>query len=212
MKASETKLQRVIEGTNQFVVPLFQRPYSWDTKEWTVLWDDLVELYCMRKKIRELTSSTQSSQCRKSFFPRKSNACASSTPMKSRGLSAGAVRGMFAPPRDLRAGEHLEWQDLHPPCSAAPGDSATRLNFITSGSPVPLKPSPACVNASNWAVTDVPTADIRRRFNRSLVHLIEDYLPLSTRWTIWDSRGLPAKRLANSPTHDIEAVRKLIGV
>jgi len=25
MKASETKLQRVIEGANQFVVPLFQR-------------------------------------------------------------------------------------------------------------------------------------------------------------------------------------------
>jgi len=45
MKASETKLQRVIEGTNQYVVPLFQRPYSWDSKEWTVLWDDLVELY-----------------------------------------------------------------------------------------------------------------------------------------------------------------------
>lgn len=45
MKASETKLQRVIEGTNQYVVPLFQRPYSWDSKEWAVLWDDLVELY-----------------------------------------------------------------------------------------------------------------------------------------------------------------------
>ena len=45
MKASETKLQRVIEGTNQYVVPLFQRPYSWDSKEWTVLWDDLFELY-----------------------------------------------------------------------------------------------------------------------------------------------------------------------
>jgi len=45
MKASETKLQRVIEGTNQYVVPLFQRPYSWDTKEWSVLWDDLTELY-----------------------------------------------------------------------------------------------------------------------------------------------------------------------
>src|ERR1700682_378181 len=45
MKASETKLQRVIEGTNQYVVPLFQRKYSWDTKEWTTLWEDLVELY-----------------------------------------------------------------------------------------------------------------------------------------------------------------------
>jgi uncharacterized protein with ParB-like and HNH nuclease domain len=45
MKASETKLQRVTEGTNQYVVPLLQRPYSWDSKEWTVLWDDLVKLY-----------------------------------------------------------------------------------------------------------------------------------------------------------------------
>jgi len=44
MKASETKLQRIIEGTNQYVVPLFQRPYSWETKQWTVLWEDLTEL------------------------------------------------------------------------------------------------------------------------------------------------------------------------
>jgi len=45
VKASETKLQRVIEGQNQYVVPLFQRTYSWDAKEWTALWDDLMELY-----------------------------------------------------------------------------------------------------------------------------------------------------------------------
>jgi uncharacterized protein with ParB-like and HNH nuclease domain len=45
MKASETVLQRVIEGTNQYVVPLFQRKYSWDTKEWNTLWQDLMELY-----------------------------------------------------------------------------------------------------------------------------------------------------------------------
>src|SRR5439155_9052850 len=45
MKASETKPQRIIEGTNQYVVPLFQRKYSWDTKEWSTLWEDLVELY-----------------------------------------------------------------------------------------------------------------------------------------------------------------------
>jgi uncharacterized protein with ParB-like and HNH nuclease domain len=44
MKASETKLQRIIEGRNQFVVPLFQRPYSWESKQWTVLWEDLTEL------------------------------------------------------------------------------------------------------------------------------------------------------------------------
>jgi len=42
--ANETKIQILIEGTKQFVVPLFQRSYSWDKKEWTALWDDLVEL------------------------------------------------------------------------------------------------------------------------------------------------------------------------
>jgi predicted ABC-type ATPase len=59
---------------------------------------------------------------------------------------------------------------------------------------------------------DVPEADIRRRFKRSLVHLMGDYLSLATRWVIWDNRGLPAKRLAFSATHDIESVRQLIGV
>ena len=44
MKASETKLQRMLEGTQQYVVPLFQRPYSWDKKEWDDLWTDLLEL------------------------------------------------------------------------------------------------------------------------------------------------------------------------
>jgi uncharacterized protein with ParB-like and HNH nuclease domain len=44
MKASETKFQPIIEGTKQYVVPLFQRAYSWDKKEWEVLWDDLVDL------------------------------------------------------------------------------------------------------------------------------------------------------------------------
>lgn len=44
MKASETKLQALIEGTKQYIVPLFQRPYSWDKKEWEMLWYDLIEL------------------------------------------------------------------------------------------------------------------------------------------------------------------------
>jgi len=57
----------------------------------------------------------------------------------------------------------------------------------------------------------VPAADIRRRFKRSLVHLVDDYLPLATRWAIWDSRSLPAKRLAISGVNAIESVRTLIG-
>ena len=45
MKASETKLQLLIEGTKQYVIPLFQRVYSWDRKQWEIFWDDLIELY-----------------------------------------------------------------------------------------------------------------------------------------------------------------------
>lgn len=44
MQAKETKLQDIIEGTKQYVIPLFQRTYSWTPKEWEVLWNDLVEI------------------------------------------------------------------------------------------------------------------------------------------------------------------------
>lgn len=44
MQAKETKLQDIIEGTKQYVIPLFQRTYSWTSREWEVLWKDLVEL------------------------------------------------------------------------------------------------------------------------------------------------------------------------
>ena len=44
MQAGETKLQPMLEGTKQYLVPLFQRQYSWEAKEWKILWADLVEL------------------------------------------------------------------------------------------------------------------------------------------------------------------------
>lgn len=44
MQAKETKLQDIIEGTKQYVIPLFQRAYSWTNKEWEILWKDLMEL------------------------------------------------------------------------------------------------------------------------------------------------------------------------
>src|ERR1700730_13097060 len=37
---------------------------------------------------------------------------------------------------------------------------------------------------------NVPSVDIRRRFKRSITHLLDDYLRLATRWAIWDNRGL----------------------
>jgi uncharacterized protein with ParB-like and HNH nuclease domain len=44
MQAKETKLKDIIEGTKQYVIPLFQRTYSWTKKEWEILWKDLIEL------------------------------------------------------------------------------------------------------------------------------------------------------------------------
>ena len=58
----------------------------------------------------------------------------------------------------------------------------------------------------------VPAADIRRRFKRSLIHLVENYLPLADRWVIWDGRNLPVKALAISGRYDIDSVRYLAGL
>ena len=44
MKANETNFQVLIEGTKQYVVPLYQRSYSWEEKNWETLWNDLLEL------------------------------------------------------------------------------------------------------------------------------------------------------------------------
>jgi uncharacterized protein with ParB-like and HNH nuclease domain len=45
MKASETSLRNLLEGTKQFQIPLFQRPYSWTEDKWVTLWEDLMKLY-----------------------------------------------------------------------------------------------------------------------------------------------------------------------
>jgi predicted ABC-type ATPase len=59
---------------------------------------------------------------------------------------------------------------------------------------------------------NVPVTHIRRRFERSLKHLLDDYLPLATQWTIWDNRGTTPKFLASSLSHDIDMVRRLVSV
>jgi uncharacterized protein with ParB-like and HNH nuclease domain len=45
MQANKTEIQDIIEGTKQYVVPLFQRRYIWEKKHWQMLWDDLWGLY-----------------------------------------------------------------------------------------------------------------------------------------------------------------------
>lgn len=44
MQAAEAKLQRVLEGSKQFLVPHYQRPYSWQPEQWEALWRDTLVL------------------------------------------------------------------------------------------------------------------------------------------------------------------------
>jgi hypothetical protein len=45
MKAAEAALRVLLEGQTQFVIALFQRPYSWDRAKWETLWFDILETY-----------------------------------------------------------------------------------------------------------------------------------------------------------------------
>ena len=45
MRASETRLRALLEGQQHYVIPLFQRPYSWQRNEWETLWNDIIETY-----------------------------------------------------------------------------------------------------------------------------------------------------------------------
>lgn len=42
--AVETNLQKLLEGTKQYQVPLYQRTYSWRAAQFSRLWEDLVKL------------------------------------------------------------------------------------------------------------------------------------------------------------------------
>src|SRR3981081_3600022 len=45
MKADEMRLGPLLSGPKQFVVPYFQRAYSWRRHQWNTLFDDILELY-----------------------------------------------------------------------------------------------------------------------------------------------------------------------
>lgn len=44
MKAGETSLQKLMNGAIQFIVPLYQRTYSWSAKQCNQLWKDLIQI------------------------------------------------------------------------------------------------------------------------------------------------------------------------
>jgi len=45
MQVGETNLKELIEGEKQFIVPLYQRPYSWETPQLRQLWADILDQY-----------------------------------------------------------------------------------------------------------------------------------------------------------------------
>jgi uncharacterized protein with ParB-like and HNH nuclease domain len=42
MKATETQLIKFLQGTRQFLIPIYQRTYSWTEKQCEQLWDDII--------------------------------------------------------------------------------------------------------------------------------------------------------------------------
>ena len=43
MKAIDRSFREIIEGTKQFIIPVFQRDYSWETEQCQRLWDDIMQ-------------------------------------------------------------------------------------------------------------------------------------------------------------------------
>ena len=43
MKAETSRIVEYFNGSQQNVIPLFQRPYSWKRRNWEALWDDIVD-------------------------------------------------------------------------------------------------------------------------------------------------------------------------
>jgi uncharacterized protein with ParB-like and HNH nuclease domain len=44
MKAEDTLVTNLLEGAKQFIVPIFQRDYSWGTKHCQQLWKDVIRV------------------------------------------------------------------------------------------------------------------------------------------------------------------------
>jgi uncharacterized protein with ParB-like and HNH nuclease domain len=45
MEAAPVNIIQYFDGSKQGVIPLFQRPYSWEQKDWSALWEDLMAQY-----------------------------------------------------------------------------------------------------------------------------------------------------------------------
>lgn len=56
----------------------------------------------------------------------------------------------------------------------------------------------------------VPEEDVRRRFDRSRTHLLDDYLPLADEWVLWDNSQPPHQQLADSSAYTSDQLRAML--
>ena len=56
----------------------------------------------------------------------------------------------------------------------------------------------------------VPEDDVRRRFDRSRRHFLEDYLPLADEWGLWENQSPPAVQIADSKTHTLDQLHAML--
>jgi len=56
----------------------------------------------------------------------------------------------------------------------------------------------------------VPTADIRRRFGKSLRNFVADYASLADRWAVWNNQSSPPPLLAESQTCSLIALETIL--
>jgi predicted ABC-type ATPase len=56
----------------------------------------------------------------------------------------------------------------------------------------------------------VPEDDIRRRYERSLRHFLENYLPLADEWGLWNNQTPPPVQIADSKTHTLDQLHAVL--
>lgn len=49
MQVDESTLRSILEGSKQYVIPLYQRPYAWRKENWQKIWEDIAELLLSRR-------------------------------------------------------------------------------------------------------------------------------------------------------------------
>lgn len=62
----------------------------------------------------------------------------------------------------------------------------------------------------HYVMIDSASQAVQRRFERSLTHFMEDYLPLSDEWGLWDSAVPPPMKIASDKSHSIQQILDMI--